>query len=49
MTNGGGKSGGGWRLGAILQGLVLGMLVAAAIVELRSSAGDVRLFRYQNF
>lgn len=37
------------RFGAILQGLVLGALVSAAIVELWAQAGDVRLFRYQNF
>ena len=35
--------------GAILQGLVLGVLVSIAIVELWARADDVRLFRYQNF
>ncbi len=49
MTDGNGGRGRGWRLGAVLQGLILGALVSIAIVELWARADDVRLFRYQNF
>lgn len=38
-----------YRLGIITQGLVLGGLLALALMNLWAEAGDVRLFRYQNF
>ena len=47
--NDGRKTSKAWRIGAIMQGLVLGVLVSVAIVELWTRADDVRLFRYQNF
>lgn len=36
-------------LGAVTQGLVLGLLVSWAIFELWAKAGGVNLFRYQGF
>lgn len=36
-------------LGIVTQGLVLGLLLSMAIVELATSDADVRLFRYQQF
>jgi hypothetical protein len=38
-----------YRLGKIAQGLILGGLLALALMNLLAEAGDVRLFRYQNF
>ena len=38
-----------FRLGAILQGTVLGSLLAVAICQLIIVAGDVQIFRYQGF
>lgn len=39
-----------WQtLGAIAQGLILGVLLLWALSEMVSIAGDVRLFRYQAF
>ncbi len=38
-----------YRLGLLAQGLILGGLLALALMNLLAEAGDVRLFRYQNF
>ena len=39
-----------WRtLGAVAQGLILGVLLLLALSEMVSIASDVRLFRYQAF
>ena len=38
-----------WYVGAVLQGLVLGLLVFAAVIQLLALAGDLRVFRYQGF
>ena len=39
-----------WQtLGAIAQGMILGVLMLWALSEMASIAGDVRLFRYQAF
>lgn len=39
-----------WRLvGQVGQGIVLGGLLALALAEMATLAGDVRLFRYQKF
>ena len=35
--------------GAVLQGIVLGLLLFAALVELFSVASGARVFRYENF
>ena len=37
------------RLGAIAQGILLGVFLLWALGEMASIAGDVRLFRYQGF
>ncbi len=37
------------RIGAVLQGLVLGLLLLYAIFVLSDIAEGVRLFRYQGF
>ena len=37
------------RLGAIIQGIVLGLLLAHAVFALSSVGEGVRLFRYQGF
>lgn len=39
----------GRAIGALLQGLVLGCLVFAAVVELARVSGVAQLFRYQGF
>ena len=40
----------GWRrAGAVLQGLVLGPLVAVAVLNLIRVASDAQIFRYQGF
>lgn len=36
-------------LGALLQGLILGLLLGAALSGLLAEVADVRLFRYQAF
>jgi hypothetical protein len=38
-----------YLIGAALQGLLLGMLVLAAIVVLLGFDADARLFRYQGY
>lgn len=38
-----------YKLGVVAQGLILGGLLALALMNLLAEAGDVRLFRYQNF
>jgi len=38
-----------YRLGRLAQGGILGGLLALALLNLWAEAGDVRLFRYQNF
>lgn len=37
------------RLGAIIQGLVLGLALVAAIVELLTTSTGAQIFRYQGF
>lgn len=37
------------RIGAVIQGLVLGAFVAVAVVQMWVKSEDVRVFRYQNF
>lgn len=37
------------RLGAVVQGIVLGLLLMHAIFSLTAIAQGVRLFRYQGF
>ena len=37
------------RLGAVVQGIVLGLLLFAAIVELHNASTAANLFRYQGF
>lgn len=36
-------------LGALTQGIILGLLVSWGIFELWAKAGDVNIFRYQGF
>ncbi|NND20251.1 MAG: hypothetical protein HKN98_16895 [Silicimonas sp.] len=36
-------------IGQVIRGLVLGLLLTAAILEMAEVVGDVRLFRYQDF
>jgi hypothetical protein len=38
-----------WALGAILQGIVLGVLLVMAIVQLLQVNTGAHLFRYQGF
>lgn len=38
-----------YRLGVLAQGLILGGLLALALMNLMVEIGDVRIFRYQNF
>jgi hypothetical protein len=38
-----------WRLGAALQGIVLGVLLVMAIVQLLQVNTGAHLFRYQGF
>lgn len=49
MNSGDHKPGRARNIGAILQGLILGALLAVALVEMWAESGDVRVFRYQNF
>lgn len=37
------------KLGAVAQGVILGVLLVWAMSEMAVIAGDVRLFRYQEF
>ena len=37
------------HLGALVQGIILGLLVSVAVIELIAISDDVRLFRYQAF
>lgn len=38
-----------YRLGIVAQGVILGGLLALALLNLWVESGDVRLFRYQSF
>jgi hypothetical protein len=40
---------GAWRLGAVLQGIVLGVLLVMAIAQLLQVNTGAHLFRYQGF
>ena len=44
-----GSRGWPWRLGQAMQGLVMGILLVAAIVGLLSIAGNVGVFVYQGY
>jgi hypothetical protein len=37
------------RLGAVVQGVALGLLVAVAVLNLALVASDAQVFRYQGF
>ncbi len=37
------------RLGELLQGVALGLMLLAAIIKLLELANDVQIFRYQGF
>jgi hypothetical protein len=37
------------RVGAVCQGLILGVLVSVALINLLKVANDVQIFRYQGF
>lgn len=47
--NGKNLTGTGQRIGALLQGVILGGLLFAALVELANVSGAAQLFRYQGF
>lgn len=38
-----------WRVGATVQGVVLGILLFVALVQLFSLAAGAQIFRYQGF
>jgi len=38
-----------WRLGMLVQGLALGVALAAAVIELATTASGAQIFRYQGF
>ena len=40
---------GGRILGAVLQGLLVGLILLAALVNLLALTLDARVFRYENF
>jgi hypothetical protein len=37
------------RIGAVCQGLILGVLASVALINLFKAANDVQIFRYQGF
>ena len=49
MKTGTGEKSRSRQAGAVLQGIVLGLLVALAVTEMWTEAGDRRIFRYQSF